>query len=297
MDTRITPIAASTPGTPNVINRPQKAETAKEQETVQLQDKIDLTGKEAAQVENKPEIMNRSAYSELEDIKFQLNDCKNSVKFAETRMYASNNDIQDASRNLRSSEFSIRRVEMDNDKTNVSQEGYSIDRYLSSAERDLNSSKREDDTAARNIDDVQRKLTGIKAKLQSIEASLSKPEENNASLLVRKAGDLVGQSQKKADDSDRVINSAGREIDGSLGHLTWADHHIWNIKSDRPGKDVSYEGRQLSYIVDRSQWDITDAEREIRDSHYDLSRLGQLLDSASRTVQDAQNELVKTKSE
>ena len=295
MDPVILPVMTSTANFTDRI-APVRIQRAENQQQ-QVEDQVDLSGAKAAPMEDKPKIINKSAYYDLDSVKTELNDCKSFIRMAEGKVNSTNNGLQDASRELRYSEFPLRRVEMDNDKTDVSREGYSIDQFISSGERELNNSKREDDSAARYVDQLSRKLDSVQSKLRSIANSLGKPEEDNAAILVRKAMELTNNSQQQAGKSGREIDMAGREISSGVGQLTFADSYIWNIKSDRPGKDVSYDGRQLSYLVDRSQWDIRDAETEIRDAQYELAVTNQSVDKIIRAVTDAQNELVKRDSE
>lgn len=291
MDPVMLPVMTTTV---NITDRIAPARTQRvENQQEQVQDKVELSGANAASVEEKPEIPKKSAYNELETVKTDLNDCKNFVRMAEGKINSTNNGLQDASRELNFADFPLQRVQMDNDKTDVSREGYSIDQYLSSAERELNNSKREDDSAGIYMEELQKKLNLIQYKLKTVNDSLNVPQENNASLLLDKAFQLTGESNQQAGRSLRVIETAGKEINSSVGQLTFADNYIWNIKSDRPGKDVSYDGRQLSYLVDRSQWDIRDAEREVRDVQYELTVTRQSLDKIHRAVTDAQSELMK----
>jgi len=275
---------------------PYKQQRAEQPQQQQVEDKVELSGAGEAPAGEESGFINKTAWNDLESVKTELRDCKNFLRMAEGKVNSTNNGIQDASRELRNSDFPLRRVEMDNDKTDVSREGYTIDQYLSSAERELNNSKREDDAAARYVDEIQRKLTNVQSKLKTVENSLSKPEENNAANLVRKAGEFTDESRLQAGKTNRDIDQAGREISSGSGQLAFADSYIWNIKSDRPGKDVSHDGRQLSFLVERSQWDIRDAEREVRDSQYGLLMTGQAIDKVIAAVTDAQNELVKKES-
>jgi len=271
----------------------------KAQNEPEIKDEVQIRGDKEKSSTGKttfyPEITNRDAYNALERVKSQLNTCKRNVDDSDNRMYRSNNDIQDASRELNWAEFPIRRVEMDDEHKDVSHEGYTIDNYINSADRNLNSGKSEDDRAGRNMDSVQRDLTSVKSQLQSIKNSLTQPDEQETTRLVQRAIDLTGQSQNETNNTNRSIDSAGREIDQGMGQLTWADHYIWDIRSDREGKDVSSSGRQLSYMVDRTQWDIRDAEREIRNSQTGLGRTKQSIDSVIRVVTDAQKTLIKVK--
>lgn len=292
MDPVMLPVMTSTVSFTDRI-APAKQRQAETPQLPQADDCVEISGATPAPVEDKTTIINRSAYYDLESVKTDLKDCKSFIRMAEGKVYSTNNGLQDASRELRNSDFPLRRVQMDNDKTDVSREGYSIDQFISSAERELNNSKREDDGAARFVDELQKKLNSVQSKLSSIESSLNKPEEDKAAILVKKAIELTGSSQQQAGRSAREIEAAGREITSGSGQLTFADSYIWNIKSDRIGKDVSHDGRQLSFLVDRSQWDIRDAEREVRDAQYELAVTNQSIDMINRAVADAQNELVK----
>ncbi len=295
MDPVMLPVMTATV---NITDRIAPARVQRvENQQEQVEDKVDLSGTNVVSIEEKPEIINKSAYNDLENLKTDLNDCKNFVRMAEGKINSTNNGLQDASRELNFSDFPLQRVQMDNDKTDVSREGYSIDQYFSSAERELKNSKREDDSAGIYMEELQKKLTIVQHKLKTVNDTLNLPQEDNASLLLDKAFQLAGDSQLQAGKCIRDTDMVGREISSSSGQLSFADSYIWNIKSDRPGKDVSYDGRQLSYLVDRSQWDIRDAEREIRDAQYDLIITKQSLEKIHRAVTDAQSELMKKKSE
>lgn len=295
MDNSIRPVVQNTlPAGSPAKPLPQKSEP------VQAGDSVVITGSIAADVRGIKEsvvekseagAMSHPAYNELGDISYQVDSCLNKVKSAENRLIRSNNDLQDASRDLGGAGYSIAIVERDDKNRDVSREGHTIDRQVNSAEGELGSGKREEQWAEGEVRDLQSSLDQIKSRLERVERSLAEPDEQIAARLVKKAVSLTGNSKGHADESRRQIEMTDREIDSSLGQLRFADNYIYRIKGDGIGKDVSSEGRQLSYLVDRSQWDIRDAEKGVRNSQMDLYNTRQILEDVKKAVRDARNQL------
>lgn len=187
-------------------------------------------------------------------------------------LYSAEREVRDAGTNLTWSRSHIRRVEYDNDKTDVHMEGYTIDNYIRSAKRDIDDGGRQLDTADGRVDDMKEAISYSYKKLEALEKELQqKPDEYRKTLehlaaakkSMTSAFDASGRTARDIGDSDRKLDDTDRE-------LMWTDSQISHIKFDSVGKDVSFEGRQLGYAVDRSEWNLRDAERSVSSARMDL---------------------------
>ncbi|MCD4783793.1 MAG: hypothetical protein K8T10_08220 [Candidatus Eremiobacteraeota bacterium] len=277
----------------------RKESGVKAGEEIEIKDKVQIRGgkekRSADKTKSAPEITNQVAYNALEVVKSQLYKGMRNVGDSENHMNRSNNEIQDASRDLKRTDYPILKVERDDEHSDVSREGYEIASYLKSADSNLSSGKSQENSAEQNMDSLKRELSSVYYQLYDIKNSLVKPDEQVAVSLVQRAIDLTRQSYDECTKADRSIILAGREIVQGMDKLNQTDKYIRDVKSDKEGKDVSDAGNRLSYLVDRTQWDIRDTEKEIRNSQTGLVRTKQSIGSVIGFVTNAQALLINKK--
>ena len=219
-----------------------------------------------------------------------LNRVKNDSYNVSNDMGWAEREIDDASRELRYSHSDINRVKRDNDKTDVSSTGYSLDRMVRSVDRDLRDADTRLGYADRNMDNIENLLSGAHKDLDNLgkELSASGGYEQVVGLIDKAKGEIASAFQHGGDADNKIYDT-----DGSVGdadrEMNWAQFNVNRIKSDRPGTNVSSEGYQLDSKVSNAEWDLRDAGRDISSAKTGMGYLDSYTSQAINTVQRALN--------
>jgi hypothetical protein len=203
------------------------------------------------------------------------------------------NDVRSAESDLRRAGFSLTRVKMDNEQTNVSNEGYTLDMIFSDVKRDTGSSKRNMIDADRKVDDSSQKLSGITNKIASLERELNlEPEKyRNVIPLLRNAQRDLGGASSSSTDADRLIHNIERSIERADSDLTMTSTYTMQVKFDGPGKNVSYAGFALDSMVNRAESDLSFTGTDMYSTQADLRESARTMQNAAESLKRARTEL------
>ncbi len=235
-------------------------------------------------------------YNEVRTVIKELGDCHQRLTNTEEVMYRADNDIQDASRNLDNAGFPIRQAAMDTTETDVSHHGYHIGTLIGSARRDIDRGYGKSDIAYHDVDHLKGKLASSYSRIKKVASEMTEPHQKTVRNLLSESLKKIGTTFELCSMGQIEINGINREIQRVIGNIHHSDPLIWDVKSDRPGKDVSVAGRNLENIVGRSRWGLRGAERYIRGAEIDLNKAGDSLAGAIETLQNA-SELMSDKAD
>lgn len=198
-------------------------------------------------------------------------------------------DVDDAQREISFSKFDIREVENDNAQKNVSNTGYRLDRMVRTVERELQSGDNYLGYADRGLDTSQKNLSDAHKDLDTLGKALStEGKYPQVVSLIDQAKREIEESFNKNKDVDQNIYDVDRKMGEAEREMQRAEMDTMRIKMDSVGKDVSWDGRNLSSKVDNTEWDLRDVDSEMRYAQSDLSGASNKINQAINTVRQAQ---------